>query len=362
MKKVIIIFAIWLIFVNVFALIANNRIYLTGDSAYTWQTPETYTQKQTWDPISLHTQWDSAFYLFIAEHGYNYNGEGLSNIAFFPLYPMLMRISAPVLFGNYALAGWLISIFSLFFALYYIKKLVDEFHPGVSPTLVIAFLLIFPTAFFLNVVYTEALFLFLSVASLYYARKQSFALAGLIGVLAAFTRSPGFLLMIPLAIEYLRSEKKPLHAFPALFLPLFAPLIYFSFHALWYGDFFAFFKVEDAWGRALEVNSSHFAIISSAGGINLAMDIFFLLIGIAAAIFVIWKVRLSYGIYMLAMLTLALATGTLLSIGRFVLVLFPIFIAVAMIHNAYIKLGIAFASILLLALYTLLFVNGYWAG
>lgn len=362
MKKIVSIFFIWVLLLNAFAVLVNNRISLKGDNAYSWQNPEAYAQTQTWNTLGLHSQWDSAYYLYIAEHGYQYTGEGLANIAFFPLYPMLIRVLAPLCFFNYALCGWLISLASLLAALVFLKKLIDEFHPGISSTLAATFLLIFPTAFFLNVIYTEALFLFLGIAAFYWARRGNFFLAGLIALAAALTRPPGFLLFLPLLMEFIVAKRKRAIFLVSLLLPLLGPLIYFSFHALWYGNFFAFFTVEDAWGRAFVFNASHFEILSRAGWVNIGMDIFFLLSGMVSALFVAGKVRLSYGIYMLAMILLALGTGTLLSIGRFVLVLFPMYLLFSRFQNTYLKLGIAFASILLLAFYTLLFVNGYWAG
>jgi Gpi18-like mannosyltransferase len=70
--------------------------------------------------------------------------------------------------------------------------LVKEFHPEIDPYLPIIFLLIFPTAFFLNAVYTESLFLFLSLATFYYALKKNFFSAGIFGFFASLTRLASF--------------------------------------------------------------------------------------------------------------------------------------------------------------------------
>jgi hypothetical protein len=65
---------------------------------------------------------------------------------------------------------------------------------------------------------------------------------------------------------------------------------------------------------------------------------------------------------MLATIAVALGSGTTMSIGRYILVLFPMYIAFASIKSEYIRWGWLLFSGLLFALYTILFVHGHWAG
>jgi len=74
------------------------------------------------------------------------------------------------------------------------------------------------------------------------------------------------------------------------------------------------------------------------------------------------KIRTSYGLYMLATIAVALNTGTFMSIGRYILVLFPIYILIASIKNEYLQKSWMFLSILLLSMNIILFVSNYWAG
>jgi hypothetical protein len=83
---------------------------------------------------------------------------------------------------------------------------------------------------------------------------------------------------------------------------------------------------------------------------------------IIITILVFKKLRVSYGLYMVATLLVALSTGTFMSIGRYILVLFPMYILIASFKNHTVKLAYAFTSILLLAMNVILFVNNYWAG
>lgn len=206
MKQAIIIFLIWILAVNIFAILALNRFNLKGDTAYIWINPNDFSQNQSWNLVNLHARWDSLWYLDIAQNGYSYKSIGeLSNVAFLPLYPALIRLASFPLLGNFMLSGWVLSMVFLLLTVIYLFKLAREFHTEINPQLPIIFLLIFPAAFFLNAVYTESLFLFLSVATFYYALKKNFVVAGIFGFFAALTRITGVLLFIPLLWEFLRN-------------------------------------------------------------------------------------------------------------------------------------------------------------
>jgi Gpi18-like mannosyltransferase len=367
MKSALTLLLIWLGAITIFMALASNRFNLQGDNAYTWIDPSTYQHVQQWNPVSNHTQWDSAFYLDIAQHGYQFLGQGmLSNIVFFPLYPFLVFLIAFLLFGHYALAGWIVSVVALGFAVVFLWKLAKEFHPDIDPELPIVYLLIFPTAVFLTSVYTESLFLFLSIATFYYLFKKNFLLAGIFGLMASLTRVTGVLLFIPLLWEYYRqSSRDERYSLANLLKICLVPLGTFCFllyHKIAFGDFFLFFKVEKWWGRAFSLNKSHFILVTHPAVVNFSLDIAFVLFGLVAIWFIFKKLPISYGLYALASFCVALATGTTMSIGRYLLVLFPVYIWMASIQNKYIRYAIIFPSILLLGFYTVLFVNGYWAG
>lgn len=366
MKQVLIIFLIWILIVNVFAIFALNRFNLKGDTAYAWIDPHTFSQNQKWNLADLHARWDSFWYLDIAQNGYSYKGpEELSNIAFFPLYPLLIRLTSFFLFGNFVLSGWILSIFFLLVAVIYLFKLVREFHGEVSPQLPIIFLLIFPTAFFLNVIYTESLFLFLSLATFYYALKKNFVAASVFGFFASLTRITGILLFIPLLWEYFQNCRYwrifNLKFLPMLLVPI-GTMSFFLYHYWKFGDFFLWLKVQAWWGRAFKFNKDHFAFFSNPAIVNFFIDVLFIAFAVLATYLVFKKLRISYGLYMLATLLVALGTGTTMSIGRYILVLFPAYILVSQMRNKYLQQALAFSSILLLAMGIALFVNNYWAG
>lgn len=368
MKKIIIIFSLWLLIINIFAIFSLNRFNLKPDTAYTWISPEEFSQEQSWNPVSFQARWDSFWYLDIAQNGYSFTGEKeFSNIVFFPLYPFLLWAISFLTSGNFIIAGWALSIISLFFALLYLYKLVKEFHPKIDPYSPVILLLIFPAAFFLNAIYTESLFLFLSLASFYYGLKKKFLYAGIFGLFASLTRITGILLFIPLLWEYLRNNNFSLvRCFKLKFLPIFlipiGTLSFFLFHYFKFNDFFLFFKMQELWGRGFELNKEHFLLFSNPAIVNFCLDFFFVVFALLTTYFVFKKLRTSYALYMLTTIVVALSTGTFMSISRFILVLFPIYILGASIKNQYLRQFWIFTSILFLAMYIILFVNNYWAG
>jgi Gpi18-like mannosyltransferase len=246
----------------------------------------------------------------------------------------------------------------------YLYKIVKEFHPEGNPLFAVFLLLIFPTAFFLNAVYSESVFLFFSLASFYYSFKKQYLLAGIFGFLASLTRITGILLFIPVLFEYLKEHRQRFFK-PTLLKILLIPLgtlSFFFYHYLKFGDFFLFFKVEKLWGRGFHFNLDQLNLLTNPAISNFSLDLSFLIFALITTFFVFKNLRFSYGIYMVSTLIVALSSGTAMSIGRYILILFPIYILGSTIKSEICKYIWVLVSVLFLGLYTLLFVNHYWAG
>ena len=154
--------------------------------------------------VSPLARWDSVWYLTIAHSGYAHIRE---RMAFFPLYPALIHVLGWIVRSR-LLAGVLISLVAFAIALYLLQQLVRlDFGEEVAPTtvLLIAFC---PMAFFFSAVYTESLFLALSVGSIYAARRERWALCGVLGLLAALSRNGGIALILPTAVIYLYGARE----------------------------------------------------------------------------------------------------------------------------------------------------------
>jgi Gpi18-like mannosyltransferase len=148
-------------------------------------------------------RFDAGYYLDIARTGY---GSGLTpRLAFLPLYPGLIR-GLSVLTRSPAAAGMLISIGAFALALVMLHRLTElELGPRAADATVV--LLCFaPLSFFFSAVYTESLFLALTVGVFYAARTGRWRLACVLAVLATLTRPTGFVLAGALLVMGWRSD------------------------------------------------------------------------------------------------------------------------------------------------------------
>jgi hypothetical protein len=209
--------------------------------------------------------WDGRLYIDIARDGYSatpLNGQGMANYAFFPLYPLLIRLVTSVV-GNYAVAGLLVSNLCLLVACVYLYRYValDSDADTGTAKRAAKYLILFPMAFLFSAVLTESLFLALSIACLYYARRGNWLFAGLLGFFVPLTRLPGLAILVPLAYEYLRQhvtrpaatrrpDLKGLFK-PELIALLLPPVgfgIWVAFNYNLTGDLLGFIRVQSTWG------------------------------------------------------------------------------------------------------------------
>lgn len=186
---------VWVAGIGALVLFGKDGSYIAGFDHM--HLTEPFRNGLANDLFAPTARWDSVWYLRIAGSGYTRTGT-----AFFPLYPLLIHGGA-ALFGSEIVVGTLISLGAMLLGLVALHRLValdlDEPHARLTVVLV-AF---FPTAFFLSAVYTESLYLGLSVGAIYAARFDRWAWAGVLGALAAATRSSGILLLVPLVLLYL---------------------------------------------------------------------------------------------------------------------------------------------------------------
>ncbi len=161
-------------------------------------------------------RWDSAWYLVIARYGYRPDllPSTSPRMAYFPLYPLAVRaigwLGTPLV-----LAGVLVSLAAFLAALYGIHRLTTLELAGAPPArradvarlavLVTAFS---PMAFFYSAVYSESLFLALSVGLFWCGRNGRWTWVGVLGALAGATRSTGLMLIVPALILYLYGPRE----------------------------------------------------------------------------------------------------------------------------------------------------------
>jgi Mannosyltransferase (PIG-V) len=149
-------------------------------------------------------RWDAVSYLNIAQHGYSRAGETI----YFPGYPLLISAIGTVTRSD-VIAAVIISAASFAVGLWLLHRLT-ELELGVRAANATILLLAFaPVSFFFTAAYTESLFLALSVGAVYAARRERWALAGCLAAVATVTRVTGILLVVPIAVIYLRARRRP---------------------------------------------------------------------------------------------------------------------------------------------------------
>ncbi|OLE02568.1 MAG: hypothetical protein AUG82_08205 [Ktedonobacter sp. 13_1_20CM_4_53_11] len=326
--------------------------------------------------------WDAANYVRIAQFGY----QTPYDVAFFPLFPLLITAFAHILGSwSYLLVGTTISNAALLGALFVIYQLAVEAGGEQVAQRTLLYLCIFPTAFYFFAPYNESLFLLLTASTFLAMRQQRWWLAGLLGLLAALTRSAGILLVVPYMVELWTTRESItasrqnmlFRVLPILLIPLGTALYaIYCWHIS--GNPLDFIAVQSHWGRHTTwpwqgiwqslTEIFWYQPFGSFNEVHNLLDLSATLAFIALAIVGKNKLRASYSFWMgLALLYMILSPATvaldpLESNQRFVLEMFPAFITLSMLGIKHPRLHqaimLAFPS--LLATLSILFIMNRW--
>jgi hypothetical protein len=196
--------------------------------------------------------WDGVWYIKIATSGY---ADRDGSTAFFPLYPLLLRWAGVLLRGNLVITGIVISLLCYAGCVWLLYRLVRaDFDDSIASRAVI-YLAIAPLSFFLQAVYTESLFMLLSLACFVFAREGRWRLAGVMGLLATLTRSTGVLLLVPMAFYYYqrrgwRLKRTDSHV-ANLLMVVEGLLVWMTYLALAFGKPLLFSSAQAQWQRGM---------------------------------------------------------------------------------------------------------------
>ena len=353
-RKVLIVFAICKIFVITIAV--GTQFFIPADI--------THTEKVT-DNIFLNpfAQYDSTAYLYIAERGYtsDFGSYHVPNYHWYPLYPLLIQTFG---FIGHPLAAFLIANIASFFAIMMLWLLVRDELGKQTATKTIIYTLLFPTAFYFTMMYTEALFLFFSVSIFYFAQKGQWKYAGIFGFLVALTRMQGILLLIPAGYIYLRSinfNYKKISKQALYFVGFPAGMLLFMFYEyLVLGDIFAQFRSAITYGKSLAwpwtgFQQALYALTTDSTPINIGYHVINLLLTVSFIVLLYLsykKLRIEYTVYYLITLVIVLISSNLFGITRYMLVVFPMFMILASLDDRkwYVKYGLIVVYIFFVAL------------
>jgi hypothetical protein len=337
--------------------------------------------------------WDTLWYLSIAEHGYSAPG----STAFMPLYPLLIRALGTLLGGNLSLAALVISTCATFGALLCLHRLVSRLSAvphAADWALVTATML--PVSFFLMAGYSEALFVWLSLATMLLALEERWALVAGGSALAALTRHQGVFLplvflpgVLSQARNWLRLREDGetwqdrLHTW---FWPLLAMLAAPATYLLWWlGVVGLWLRAPLPWGPEILPNGWYLhSTVPGAGiwanllalaqnrvpnplGFSLPLDTGLAALAGLGILLAVRRLPLGLLLYLAACWCLALLKvqtgGLTISTARYLLPLLPLLLLPAeMLAGDHRLLRLAWVGIggVLLVLYTWLFALGVW--
>jgi len=213
--------------------------------------------------LAAWVRWDAWWYLSVAERGYWFDQHGKSNVAFFPLFPLLIRLLEPVV-RNPIAAGLLVANLASVASVLALWWWVCERAGPRAGERATAWLLVYPFAFFFHSVYAEALFFVLASLTLAAAGRGRWVQAGACGALAAATRPMGIFLVPALlwgvwsAARGQATRPRGLDVIAAM-LPAAGLLAYMLFLGRAFGDPLAFWTAHAAgWDVRLQwIFASH---------------------------------------------------------------------------------------------------------
>lgn len=333
------------------------------DQSTVWGNPSPF-----WDAFARH---DSGWYFDIARKGYDASAAvagGRSNIAFAPVYPMLMRYVGRLFGrspGDLYLGGIVVSWLSFALAMVVLYRLAALDVPRRRAERAVVLIAIFPFSFFFGAVYTESTFLLFTLLSFYGFRTQRWALGGIAGAVATATRVTGIMMWPALAWIAWRSAKPTgrdrAMAAGALVVATLGFVGYCAYIYDLTGQPLLWATALTRWGSGYHPGgapwSAPVALVQRllthpyAFLASEPMALYDTLYGVTALLFAaaipfVWrKFGAAYGVFMLLNLYVPLSSGAFEGLGRYCSVLFPAFIWLASIRSrfVYTSLVVVFA-------------------
>jgi hypothetical protein len=329
--------AAWVLALGAWGMVA--RTYLPIEHRVRWEIPLELR-------APLYAKFDSGWYLAIIEWGYGKPPPGgkPSNHAFFPLYPT----TAKVLHDTFAMdgfhAGLVVTYVCLFLAMsLFYREGVQRLGENDARASV-AFLLLFPTAFFLAAVYAESMFLLFALLAFRDVRLGRAGRSSLWGFLLGLTRATALAVAPALFLAALEKRSpdggRPWgRALLAGFVPA-ATVFLWIFGIGWvYGEPGLYFRSMQGWHRGTSSLAGIAAWVLSMKvhlvdadwkrDPTLALDYGAALVFAAVAVYQLAKKRWADAAWAGGAITLPMTTGLSGGMPRFLMVVYPVYFALA---------------------------------
>lgn len=301
-------------------------------------------------------KWDCQWYLTIINNGYDTSlrttpkiWHGLANWAFFPLYPYMVRYVEFVSHIKATFAGILLNQSFVFISLLlfysYLKMSFDELNSRFG-----VFLLAFsPFSIYFASLYTEALFLVLSLAGFYYMRQKRYVVAAIFGGLLSATRPLGCMFVVPYVYSLFKRYRFAIlqPKFLALIVIAFSGLLlYMCYLYLLTGDALAFHTVQKAWGRhgltMLHFGSQMRHMLSDSH------DSILFVVSCVISVYLWINGYIEEALFNVLATLPGVLTGTMMSEGRFCGTLFTFYFGIVLVARKSNSLKIIIALLFLL--------------
>lgn len=363
--RVVALFALWALVVTGWSWAARELVDLSPRSPW----PAELAEKAP--PL---VRWDAGWYRTIAEEGYGPPPPPgvFSEHAFFPLYPAAVALLARTAGVDSFPAALAISIAALLAAAFLFAEEGLRRAGAAATRNAALFLLLFPTAFFFVAAYSESLFLLLSLAAFRQAGRHRMASAALAGVLAGLTRPSALALALPLALAWWSSptaadrprsgRRRELgKALAVGAAPAVAALGWILALGIARGEPGLFFRVERVWQRGVGLAG---LVPTGSASPSLFLDAASLALFALLALHQVRQRRWSDASWTAGAILLPLSTGTLMSLSRYLVVVYPAFFALAEVFERRPRLRLAWwlASSALLAAAVAAFVHWRWVA
>lgn len=376
-KKIILLFIGWRIYLVLVSLIASSFVPLASQDRFLGGG---------WDLYSLApgffgwANFDGEHYLSIAIFGY----KALEQ-AFFPIYPKLIALfikpdltNLSSVYISATMIGLVISNLSFFLSLVLLWDLIRLDYKQDIAWWVLIMMIVFPTSFYYGSLYNASLYLFLVISTIYAARRQKWWLAAGLGLIASATRIFGFLLLPTLLVEAKIQHEKLRNILPILLIPG-GLILYMLYQYKVFNDPLAFYHLQLVVGEQHQpgivllpqVFYRYVKMVITVDPFNTIYQTILLELVTAVVMVFLWiygllkKIRISYLVYFLLAFILPTIQGSFSSTPRYVLTLFPGFLAMAILITGFPKIIKVLLIIILLVINvveTSLFLRGYWVA
>ena len=272
---------------------------------------------------------------------YAHDNGNAANWAFFPLLPLGTMLMDELWPGGPLQAAFLLSNLALFGSLWLLYRYArlrlgwDEENARFA-VLALAFS---PVSLYFSIPYTESLFTLAALASLYFAAGGRFVSGGLAAAAASATRATGPFLVFPFLLLVLQrfrpfellslrpGTERAILGIMLVPLGTFLFMLFLHFHM---GDAFAFKNIQIAWARIPGNPFSVLWLALAGGDPYLTYCALAGLGGLALAVYLALQ-RLWPESLLLVLGTLLPLSTSVQSLPRYVMGLFPVYLALALL-------------------------------